>query len=161
MAAARPAGSRSYGWSRSRTGSLPSWIFLARARETVAELESLVHEHPLRERFWQLLVLALYRADRQADALSAYSRARDVLDEELGVEPSPELRRLQLQVLEQDSALLAKARTPTLPDALVRLPGPFVGRDTELATLRAAWHRVSAEARDPAQSYFAAPLPQG
>ncbi len=48
---------------------------LGRARETVAELESLVHEHPLRERFWQLLVLALYRADRQADALAAYSRA--------------------------------------------------------------------------------------
>jgi DNA-binding SARP family transcriptional activator len=110
---------------------------LGRARETVAELQSLVHEHPLRERFWQLLVLALYRADRQADALSAYSRARDVLDEELGVEPSPELRRLQLQVLEQDSALLAKTRTPTLPDALVPPPGPFVGRVNELATLRA------------------------
>ena len=80
---------------------------LGRARESVAELESLVHEHPLRERFWQLLVLALYRADRQADALAAYSRARDVLDEELGVEPSPDLRRLQIQVLEQDSALQA------------------------------------------------------
>jgi WD40 repeat protein/DNA-binding SARP family transcriptional activator len=116
---------------------------LGRARETVAELQSLVHEHPLRERFWQLLVLALYRADRQADALSAYSRARDVLDEELGVEPSPELRRLQLQVLEQDSALLAKTRTPTLPDALVPPPGPFVGRVNELATLRAVWHRVN------------------
>ena len=117
------------------------------ARETVAELESLVHEHPLRERFWQLLVLALYRADRQADALAAYSRARDVLDEELGVEPSAELRRLQLQVLEQDSALRAPARTPTLPDALVPPPGPFVGRDIELAMLRAAWQRVSAEAK--------------
>jgi WD40 repeat protein/DNA-binding SARP family transcriptional activator len=126
---------------------IASDLDLGRARETVAELESLVHEHSLRERFWQLLVIALYRADRQADALAAYSRARDVLDEELGVEPSSELRRLQLQVLEQDSALLAKVRTPTLPDALVPPPGRFVGRDTELATLRAAWQRVSAEAR--------------
>jgi WD40 repeat protein/DNA-binding SARP family transcriptional activator len=117
---------------------------LGRARETVAELESLVHEHPLRERFWQLLVLALYRADRQADALAAYSRARDVLDEELGVEPSLDLRRLQIQVLEQDSALQAPVRTPTLPDALVPPPDPFVGRVNEFATLRAAWHRVSA-----------------
>ncbi|HET6918271.1 MAG TPA: BTAD domain-containing putative transcriptional regulator, partial [Jiangellaceae bacterium] len=120
---------------------------LGRARESVAELESLVHEHPLREQFWQLLVLALYRADRQADALAAYSRARDVLVDELGVEPSADLRRLQLQVLEQDSALRAPVRTPTLPDALVLPPGPFVGRGRELATLRAAWQRVSAEAR--------------
>jgi DNA-binding SARP family transcriptional activator len=54
---------------------------LGRARETVGELESLVHEHPLRERFWHVLILALYRSDRQADALAAYSRARDVLVE--------------------------------------------------------------------------------
>ena len=118
---------------------------LGHARELVAELESLVHEHPLRERFWQLLVLALYRADRQADALAAYSRARDVLVEELGVEPSAELRRLHLQVLEQDGALNAPSRTLTLPDALVPPPGPFVGRVAELATLRAAWQRVSTD----------------
>ncbi len=73
--------------------------------------------------------------------------ARDVLVDELGVEPSADLRRLQLQVLEQDSALRAPVRTPTLPDALVPPPGPFVGRGRELATLRAAWQRVSAEAR--------------
>ena len=100
---------------------------LGHARELVAELESLVHEHPLRERFWQLLVLALYRSDRQADALAAYSRARDVLVEELGVEPSAKLRRLHLQVLEQDGALNAPSRTLTLPDALVPPPGQ-IGR---------------------------------
>lgn len=116
---------------------------LGQARETVAELESLVHDHPLRERFWQLLVLALYRSDRQADALGAYSRARDVLVEELGVEPSADLRRLQVQVLEQDSALQVPSHAPLLPDALVTPPGPFAGRVTELATLRAAWQRVS------------------
>ncbi len=116
---------------------------LGRARETVGELESLVHEHPLRERFWQLLILALYRSDRQADALAAYSRARDVLLDELGVEPSNELRRLQVQVLEQDSALQAPPRVLVLPDALVPPPGPFVGRHAELAILRAAWDRVN------------------
>jgi DNA-binding SARP family transcriptional activator/WD40 repeat protein len=117
---------------------------LGKAREMVGELESLVHEHPLRERFWQLLILALYRSDRQADALAAYSRARDVLVEELGVEPSGELRRLQVQVLEQDSALQAPPRVVVLPDALVPPPGPFVGRHAELAILRAAWERMSA-----------------
>ena len=116
---------------------------LGRARETVGELESLVHEHPLRERFWQLLILALYRSDRQADALAAYSRARDVLVEELGVEPSGELRRLHLQVLEQDSALQAPTLVLVLPDALVPPPGPFVGRHAELAILRAAWDGVN------------------
>jgi DNA-binding SARP family transcriptional activator/WD40 repeat protein len=116
---------------------------VGRARETVGELESLVHEHPLRERFWQLLILALYRSDRQADALAAYSRARDVLVEELGVEPSGELRRLQVQVLEQDSALQAPERAPPLPDALVPPPGLFAGRHAELAILRAAWDRLN------------------
>jgi Bacterial transcriptional activator domain/AAA ATPase domain len=116
---------------------------LGRAREAVGELESLVHEHPLQERFWQLLILALYRSDRQADALAAYSRARDVLMEELGVEPSGELRRLQVQVLEQDSALETPPRVLVLPDELVPPPGPFVGRHAELAILRSAWERVS------------------
>jgi WD40 repeat protein/DNA-binding SARP family transcriptional activator len=118
---------------------------LGRARETIAELEALVHEHPLRERLWQLLVLALYRANRQADALAAYSRARDVLVEELGVEPSADLRRLQVQVLDQDDALQPPSRLPMLPEALVRPPGPFVGRVTELALLREAWSRVSSD----------------
>jgi WD40 repeat protein/DNA-binding SARP family transcriptional activator len=116
---------------------------IGRARETVPELESLVQEHPLRERFWQLLVLALYRSDRQADALAAYARARGLLIDELGVEPSAELRRLHAQVLEQDSALRAPATTSSLPSALVPTAAPFVGRTTELATLRMAWQRVS------------------
>jgi DNA-binding SARP family transcriptional activator len=117
---------------------------LGRARETVPELESLVHDHPLRERLWHLLVLALYRSGRQADALAAYARARDLLVEELGVEPGEELRALQAQVLAQDAALLAPVRAPILPAALVPAPGPFVGRDRELAALRDAWTRATA-----------------
>ena len=57
--------------------------------------------YPFRERLWQLLVLALYRSGRQADALAAYRRARTVLAEELGIEPGEELRKLERAVLLQ------------------------------------------------------------
>lgn len=110
---------------------------LGRVRETVPELEQLVREFSLRERFWYLLVLALYRSGRQADALGAYTRAREVLVGELGVEPGGELRQLQAKVLAQDATLLQVASTPVLPAALRPGPGPFVGRDRELAALRA------------------------
>jgi WD40 repeat protein/DNA-binding SARP family transcriptional activator len=117
---------------------------LGRAREIIPELESLVHEHPLRERLWHLLVLALYRSERQADALAAYGRARDIMIEELGVEPGRELRGLHAQVLAQDVTLLAPIAAPAVPTALLPPPGPFVGRDHELAVLRDAWTRTAA-----------------
>src|SRR5215207_65555 len=117
---------------------------LGRARKSIPELEALVHEHPLRERLWHLLVLALYRSERQADALAAYGRARDILIEELGVEPGRELRGLHAQVLAQDVTILAQVRAPALPAGLVPPPGPFVGRDRELAVLRDAWTRATA-----------------
>ncbi len=79
---------------------------LGRHRQTVAELERLAAEYPLRERLWQLLILALYRSDRQADALAAFARARSHLVRELGLEPGPELRRLQSAVLAQDPSLI-------------------------------------------------------
>jgi DNA-binding SARP family transcriptional activator len=87
---------------------------VGRSRETVAELESLVHEHRLRERFWCLLMLALYRAGRQADALAAHARARELLVDELGVEPGEQLRTLHGQVLAQDHRLLVPA-SPSPP----------------------------------------------
>ena len=62
--------------------------------ELVPELETLVAEHPFRERLWLHLITALYGSDRQADALDAFQRARELLAEELGIDPSPELRRL-------------------------------------------------------------------
>src|SRR5262249_61108998 len=70
--------------------------------EVAGELEILVAEHPVRERLWCLLVLALYRSGRQADALAAYRRARTMLADELGIEPGEELRRLEQAVLRQD-----------------------------------------------------------
>jgi predicted ATPase/DNA-binding SARP family transcriptional activator len=71
----------------------------------VPELESLVAQHPLRERLWAQRIVALYRSGRQADALRVFQELRSLLAEELGIEPSHELRRLELQVLEQDHAL--------------------------------------------------------
>src|SRR6266511_6118796 len=61
---------------------------LGRHRDVVAELERLVDEHPLREQLWRQLMIALYRCDRQAEALSAYRRGRGLLGGELGLEPS-------------------------------------------------------------------------
>ena len=74
--------------------------------EVVADLEPLAREHPFRERFHALLMIALYRGGRQADALAAYRSARQVLVDELGVEPGPELRALELAVLRQEPGLL-------------------------------------------------------
>ena len=73
--------------------------------QLVGDLEALVVEHPLRERLRGQLILALYRAGRQADALEAYRQARETLVEELGIDPSPELQHLEQAILRHDPAL--------------------------------------------------------
>ena len=80
------------------------------AAELVAELRSLVSEHPFRERFRAQLMLALYRAGRQAEALATYDDARRAMVDELGLEPGPALRDLQRAILEHDPALAGPAR---------------------------------------------------
>src|SRR4051812_2454373 len=95
---------------------------LGRDRELVGELETLTAENPYRERFHAQLMLALYRAGRQADALDAYRRARHTLIEELGLEPSRELQRLEAAILAQDASLDASAK----PAAPVVVPAPVV-----------------------------------
>ena len=77
-------------------------LALGRHAELVAELETLVGQHPFRERFRHQLMLALYRSDRQADALDAYQRARRELADGLGLEPSESLKRLEAAILRQD-----------------------------------------------------------
>jgi YVTN family beta-propeller protein len=98
-------------------------LALGSDRDLIAELEALVAKNPLRERLRGQLMLALYRSGRQAQALDAYQRARRVLVDELGIEPSPALQRLEQAILQQDGSL-----------ELVRRPAPTVaGRDEELA----------------------------
>jgi predicted ATPase/DNA-binding SARP family transcriptional activator len=106
--------------------------------EAVAgELEGLVHEHPLRERLWSQLMLALYRCDRQSDSLRAFQRARDLLADELGLDPGPALRELERQVLAHDPALAAptSARKPhTLTNIYPEL-STFVGRSDDVTQI--------------------------
>jgi ABC-type transport system substrate-binding protein/DNA-binding SARP family transcriptional activator len=80
-------------------------LALGRHAVVCPELEQLVTEHPMRERLRGQLMIALYRCGRQADALQTYQEGRSLLVEELAVEPGPQLRKLQLAVLEQDPAL--------------------------------------------------------
>jgi len=105
----------------------------------VPELEGLVADEPLREERWRLLTLALYRAHRQADALAALRRARDMLADELGVDPGPALRQLEAEVLAQSPSLVAPRR-PAVPERHQeggRTDGqdPLVERDAETAAL--------------------------
>ena len=89
---------------------LDALLACGRHRETLDELENLTAKHPLRERFWAQRLLALYRCDRQADALRAYRELRAVLAGQLGIEPGPELRQLEGRILRQDSQLGYRAQ---------------------------------------------------
>ncbi len=110
-------------------GRIEADIELGSHAEVTGELEGLVREYPLRERLWRLLVLALYRAGRQADALAAYRRARDLLAAELGLEPGEELQRLEQAVLRHQVPAGPPLRQHNLPAPLTS----FLGRDQDLA----------------------------
>ena len=90
-------------------------LALGRHHELVPELESLVAEHPFRERLRGQLMLALYRCGRQAEALHAYRSGRSALAEELGLEPGPVLRELELRILRQDPGLDPPAARAAAP----------------------------------------------
>ena len=93
-------------------------LVLGRHGEVAAELEAWCRAHPLRERLWELLILALYRAGRQADALRACTEVRDRLARELGIDPGPALRELQARILAQDPSLSPEPVQPgPLPPA--------------------------------------------
>jgi DNA-binding SARP family transcriptional activator/ABC-type transport system substrate-binding protein len=115
-----------------------------RHAELIGELESLVARHPLRERFWGQLMLALCRSGRQGDALAAFERARRTLVEELGIDPGPALAELQQRILRQDPELApavdrfaaASVRRPASTGAGAQLDSRFrrpdVGRAKSL-----------------------------
>ncbi len=84
---------------------LDALLATGRAAEVIGDLEAAVADAPLRERRWGQLMLALYRAGRQGEALSAFQRARSMLADELGVDPGPELRRLEAAIVAQDASL--------------------------------------------------------
>lgn len=105
-----------------------------RAAEIIGDLEAAVADAPLRERRWGQLMLALYRAGRQGEALGAYRRARSLLADELGVDPGPELRRLEAAIVAQDAELdpPATQHVPSVTRAVT-----FLLTDIEGST--AAW----------------------
>ncbi|MER7443560.1 BTAD domain-containing putative transcriptional regulator [Micromonospora avicenniae] len=147
-----------------------SLLSAGRAAEAASDLRAHVADQPLREDAWRLLALALYRADRQGDALAALRRARETLVARLGVDPGPRLRQLEADILAQAPHLTAPAApaaritaqashlaAPAAPGARVtaQAPGgpvgavgrhPLVGRDEELARVRQAAERVTREA---------------
>ena len=105
----------------------------------IPEIEMLVSESPLRERFWGQLMLALYRAGRQADALRAFQRVKERLAEDLGLDPGPALRELERQILDHDASLAAptsasRPRSPALTNVHAEI-NSFVGREAELDAL--------------------------
>jgi DNA-binding SARP family transcriptional activator/Flp pilus assembly protein TadD len=123
--------------------ALEAGLRLGRAAEMIPELRRLVTDHPLREYLPQMLMLALYRAGRQAEALACYQHARQMLIDELGAEPGTGLRQLHQQILVADPVLAVaepwrRTAAAVAPAAPWELPGPvphFVGRENELKEL--------------------------
>ena len=128
--------------------------------DVIAELRDLIAEHPLRERLRGLLMLALYRADRQADALTAFREARRQLRDELGVEPSAALQKLHQQILSADPELAPSPGEVTtdasgrgspgrpVPAQLPHRIPDFAGRDAELGQLDALLAQGSRDAEN-------------
>jgi hypothetical protein len=117
-----------------------------RLERVLAQVWTLIAEHPYRERLREQQILALYRAGRQKDALQAYQRAREVLVEELGIEPGPRLRELEGAILRQEPGLAPLASGPAHTGGRatsareVLLPSPptrLIGRERELADVEA------------------------
>jgi predicted ATPase/DNA-binding SARP family transcriptional activator len=111
-------------------------LALGRHVELLPQLRSLAAEQPLRERLQAQAMLALYRCGRQSEALDLYTDARARRRDELGLEPSAELRELQRRILQQDAELAVAAVAEAAASALPAPPNRLLGRGRELAELR-------------------------
>jgi DNA-binding SARP family transcriptional activator len=140
------------GLDEQRVALIETWmearLSLGDHRDAVGELRRLTEEHPLRERLWGQLMLALYRTGSTGAALRAFEQARRVLIDQLGIEPGPELTRLHAAVLRHDPGLLADTsavaqdQAPARPRPVPRELPPdvavLVGRERALAAVRVA-----------------------
>ncbi|WP_165960900.1 AfsR/SARP family transcriptional regulator [Actinocrispum wychmicini] len=106
---------------------------LGRHTEAIADLTRLSHEHPLRERFWEQLILALHGSGRRAEALAAYRTVSRKLADELGIDPGARLRNLHQSILTANTATRIWRPQCQLPPAI----GDFIGRTDELDRTRA------------------------
>lgn len=113
-------------------------LTLGRHGDVVGELRDLTNRYPLRERFWEQLMTALYRCGRQAEALECYREVSVLLAAELGVGPGPAMRDLHAAILRADPGPRGTTSRPTrvLPRQLPFAIGDFTGRTTEIAELR-------------------------
>ena len=120
--------------------------FTARLRlgdvaDVIGELEAAVATYPFQESLWELLITALYRAGRQADALATYQRVRHQLAEELGLDPRPQLQELEQRILTQDASLDLASRParrvgPARPAGnLPSMTAELVGRESDVAAV--------------------------
>jgi DNA-binding SARP family transcriptional activator len=132
---------------------IDSDLRLGRHRQTTAELQALVLEHPLHESFHKQLMLALYRGGRQTDALNAYQKLRHSLSHELGIDPSPAVQRVHEAILNADPQLDAVdapshkpvrqttvapiADSPPLDEAAYAISADHAARDTDWADIHA------------------------
>ena len=112
-------------------------LALGEHEQLIGRLEALVASDPLRERRRAQLMLALYRAGRQAEALDVYQQLRERLVEDLGVDPSPQLQSLYKQILNQDDTLEAADRVHATPTNLPTAPNRLIGRTRELEQIAA------------------------
>ncbi len=110
-------------------GRIEAELELGGGSALIGELQALVALRPMQERPRALLMRALYRAGRQSEALDVYREGKRLLDEELGLEPGPELRELELAILRQDSALSEQPVAEETLRSIVAVPESATGLD--------------------------------
>jgi DNA-binding SARP family transcriptional activator len=126
---------------KARDALIDARLELGQHLRVIPELEQLIGQHPHYEQGYGKLMLALYRAGRQADALATYQRLRHILGEDLGLTPTQPLRDLEFAILRQDPTLILSPPTALatgrdiVPAQLPAAVNGFVGRDAELAAL--------------------------